>query len=68
MEKVLLKNNSDLIKVIDQFGKEWEEDIKKEISIYPCVLLVSFSNDIEFGEVYQFSSVTKLDFTSFLLN
>ena len=68
MEKVLLKNNSDLVKVINQFGEEWEEDIKNEISIYPCVLIASFSDDIEFGEVYRFSSVTELDFTPFFVN
>ena len=68
MEKILVKNNSDLVKVINQFGKEWEEDIKNEISIFPCILIASFSNDIEFGEVYQFSSVTKLDFAPFFVN
>ena len=68
MEKILVKNNNDLVKAINQFGKEWEEDIKNEISIFPCVLIASFSNDIEFGEVYQFSSVTKLDFTPFFVN
>ena len=56
------------VKAINQFGKEWEEDIKNEISIFPCVLIASFSNDIEFGEVYQFSSVTKLDFAPFFVN
>ena len=68
MEKILVKNNSDLVKAINQFGKEWEEDIKNEISIFPCVLIASFSNDIEFGEVYQFISVTKLDFAPFFVN
>ena len=68
MEKILLKNKSDLIKAIDQFGEEWKQDIQNEISIYPCVLIASFSDDIEFGQIYSFSSVTKLDFTPFFMN
>ena len=47
---------------INQFRKEWEECIKTKISIFPCVVIASFSNDIAYGKVYQFNSAIKLDF------
>ncbi len=68
MEKILLKKPSDLEKAIQQFGNEWEDDIKQEVTVYPCVLIAFFSNDVEFGEAYQFTAVTEIDFAPFFVN
>ena len=62
MDKFLLKNNNDLSKAITYFGLEWEKDIKEQISEYPCMLIGFYAEDIEFGNIYRFSSVIKSDF------
>tara|TARA_Y100001954_G_C15418914_1_gene411209 strand:+ start:231 stop:425 length:195 start_codon:yes stop_codon:yes gene_type:complete len=61
MEKILLNSDLDLINAINKFGVEWEKEIKNEISEYPCVLVSFYANDIEFGEMYSFSAVSKKD-------
>ena len=62
MEKILLKNQKNLKKVISLFGKDWEKEIKEEAQEFPCILVSFYANDIEFGEIYRFTSVKKLDF------
>mgnify|MGYP000304745649 FL=1 len=61
MEKILLKDEKDLKKVISLFGKDWEKEIKEEVQEFPCILVSLYANDIEFGEIYRFTSVKKLD-------
>ena len=58
MEKILLKNEKDLKDTINLFGIEWEKEIKGEISGFPCILISFYANDIEFGEIYRFTTVT----------
>lgn len=62
MEKILLKNEKDLGNAISLFGKEWKKDIKEEVREFPCILVSFYADDIEFGEIYRFTSVKKLDF------
>ena len=62
MEKILLKDENDLKNVINFFGKEWEKEINEEIQEFPYILVSFYANDIEFGEIYSFTSVKKLDF------
>ena len=62
MEKKLIHNDHDLKKIIKYFGKEWEKDIKEEISQYPCILISFYAEDIEFGNIYRFTTVNKNDF------
>ena len=58
MEKILLKNEEDLKDAINFFGIEWEKEIKEEIKEFPCILISFYANDIEFGEIYRFTTVT----------
>tara|TARA_B100000795_G_scaffold196432_1_gene150470 strand:- start:21 stop:215 length:195 start_codon:yes stop_codon:yes gene_type:complete len=60
--KILIKNNQDLKDAITFFGIEWEKLIKEEVKNFPCILISFYANDIEFGEIYRFTTITKLDF------
>jgi len=62
MEKVLLKDELDLQKAIDFFGKEHKAEITKLIDNYPCILIGNYADDIEFGENYTFTIVVMEDF------
>ena len=63
MEKLLLKNEEDLKDSINFFGIEWEKVIKEEIKEFPCILISFYANDIEFGEMYSFTTVRITDFS-----
>ena len=62
MEKILLKDKEDLYNAIKLFGEEWEKEINEEIKEYPCILVSLYADDIEFGEIYSFTTVTINDF------
>tara|TARA_B110000240_G_C13170593_1_gene313407 strand:- start:337 stop:531 length:195 start_codon:yes stop_codon:yes gene_type:complete len=64
MEKILLKNAEDLKDAINLFGIEWEKEIKEEIKKFPCILVSLYANDVEFGEIYRFTSVEISDFVN----
>ena len=61
MEKMLIKNNQDVKDAITFFGIEWKELIKEEVKDFPFILVSFYANDIEFGEMYSFSAVSKKD-------
>ena len=63
MEKLLLKNEEDLKDSINFFGIKWEKVIKEEIKEFPCILISFYANDIEFGEMYSFTTVRITDFS-----
>jgi hypothetical protein len=58
MEKILLKNEKDLKDAINLFGIEWEKEIREEIREFPCILISFYAYDIDFGEIYRFTTVT----------
>ena len=62
MEKILLKNEENLKDAINFFGIEWEKEIKDEIKTFPYILVSFYANDIEFGEIYRFTSIEISDF------
>ena len=64
MEKYYLNSNKDLELAKNDFNEnpEWIELINELVIEYPCILIASFSDDIEFGEYYQFSVVSLKDF------
>ena len=61
MEKRLIRNEKEVQNAIDFFGKEWEDEIKQEVKGFPSILISCYSDDIEFGEYYQFTSVKAVD-------
>ena len=61
MEKRLIRNEKEVQNAIDFFGEEWEDEIKQEVNGFPCILISCYSDDIEFGEYYQFTSVKTVD-------
>ena len=66
MEKILLTCDFDVKKAVTNFGKEWEEAIRDEISEFPCILVSSWADDIEFGETWSFNTVALKDFYNLL--
>jgi len=62
MEKILIKTNDDVKAAISFFGRKYADEIKNEVSKKPCVLIGSYSEDIEFGSGYDFDSVAINDF------
>ena len=62
MEKILLNKKGDVTKAVTFFGKKYKDDIKKVIREFPCMLIGMFSDDVEFGAYYNFSTVIKSDF------
>jgi hypothetical protein len=64
MEKILLKNAEDVKDAINLFGIEWEKEIKEEIKKFPFILVSLYANDVEFGEIYRFTSVEISDFVN----
>ena len=61
MGKRLIRNEKELQNAIYFFGKEWEDKIKQDVNGFPCILISSYSDDVEFGEYYQFTSVKTVD-------
>jgi len=61
MRKTIIKNEEDLSKAIKFFGGKWKKEIRKEINHFPAILVSSYCDDIEFGEYYQFTSISTLD-------
>ncbi|MDB4108030.1 hypothetical protein N9672_01840 [Flavobacteriaceae bacterium] len=66
MEKILLTCEIDVKKVVSEFGNEWEQAIREEINEYPCILVSSWADDIEFGETWSFNTVILKDFYELL--
>ena len=62
MEKMLIKNNQDVKDAITFFGIEWKKLIKEEVKDFPFILVSFYANDIEFGEIYRFTSIEISDF------
>ena len=64
MEKYFIKSDRDLEDVKETFKEngEWIELIEEVVKKYPCILLASYSDDVEFGDYYQFEVVTIEDF------
>jgi len=64
MEKYFIRSERDLeaVKEVYKENQEWIELIDEAVKKYPCVLLASYSDDVEFGEYYQFEVVTIEDF------
>ena len=63
MKKILIKNNQDIKDAIAFFGVEWEKLIKDEMKRFPFILVSFYANDIEFGEMYRFTSIEISDFS-----
>tara|TARA_B100000795_G_scaffold232909_1_gene191391 strand:+ start:21 stop:227 length:207 start_codon:yes stop_codon:yes gene_type:complete len=68
MEKMLIKNNQDVKDAITFFGIEWKELIKEEAKDFPFILVSFYANDIEFGEIYRFTSIEISDFRQLIIN
>ena len=68
MEKMLIKNNQDVKDAITFFGIEWKELIKEEVKDFPFILVSFYANDIEFGEIYRFTSIEISDFLQLIIN
>lgn len=66
MEKYLIQNEQDRIKAISYFGFENENRLSNLISVYPCILISNYSDDVEIGGHYQFEVVSLSDFVPFL--
>jgi hypothetical protein len=62
MEKILLKDKSDIAAAVDFFGTDNRVAIKAAIKSYPCVLIGHYSDDIEFGDGYEFTTVSLDEF------
>jgi hypothetical protein len=62
MEKIILKDSTDLEFAINVFGKEYESEIKQKLKEYPSILIGNYSEDIEFGNRYVFTIVRGADF------
>lgn len=62
MEKITLKTKEDLQKAFDFFGKRNKARIDKVIRKYPCILIGCYSDDIEMGDGYDFTTVIVDDF------
>ena len=62
MEKILLNSKEDLKSAISFFGSAWTKDINDKVKEFPCVLIGKYSEDVEFGDGYDFTAITKGDF------
>lgn len=62
MEKILLKEKGDLKLAIQAFGHINKRGIEEVVNEYPCILIGHFSEDIEFGNGYSFTTVKPRDF------
>ena len=61
MRKTIIKNEIELQETILFYGEKWKDQIMSEINEFPCILISSYSDDIEFGEYYQFTSINTID-------
>jgi hypothetical protein len=63
MEKIKVTNDIELANAIKYFGEENDLVIRQIVGNhpYPYVLVGSYSDDIEFGEGYDFVVVLKTD-------
>lgn len=68
MEKYYLKSKADLKIVKRNFNEnpDWLELIDELDFRFPCILIASYSDHIEFGDYYQFEVISLQDF-DFLL-
>lgn len=62
MNRFLIKNNEDLNEAINFFGIEWKKEIEEATKEFPSVLISFYANDVEFGEIYRFETVTFSEF------
>jgi len=64
MKKILLNSKDDLKSAIRFFGDKYKHDIECILSsqTYPCILIGHYSDDIEFGDGYSFTTIIKDDF------
>lgn len=62
MEKILIKNDVDRAKATLFFGKKYEKTILESINNYPVILIGDYSEDIEFGSGYNFTTIYLDDF------
>lgn len=63
MEKILLKSKNDLKEAKKRF-KGYSAQIDEEIedNSYPMILISNYSEDIEFGNGYDFCAVSLFEF------
>ena len=62
MEKILLTNKADLEKAISTFGQSYRKEIAQLITHYPCILVGYYSEDVDFGSGYTFTTIYHDDF------
>lgn len=62
MEKMLLNSINDYKKSVKFFGQKYRNDISHAIKLYPCILIGHYSEDVEFGSGYSFTTVNKGEF------
>lgn len=66
MDKLKLSSITEIEKAITHFGKEWESEIKQQVKYFPCILVSSWCDDVEFGETMSFTTVSLKDFYEIL--
>ena len=66
MDKLKLSSKAEIEKAITHFGNEWESEIKQEATHFPCILVSSWCDDLEFGETMSFTTVSLKDFYEIL--
>lgn len=62
MEKMLVNDTIDLTEAIKFWGKKYENEIKEVIKDYPCIIIANYSEDIELGNGYDFTTIVITDF------
>lgn len=62
MERILLRNDTDLRLAIEFFGDKYKTHIKFAVDKHPCLLIGNYSEDVEFGNGYEFASVYPNEF------
>lgn len=62
MEKILIQNQEHLNIAIEFFGKKYAAEIEKITKTKPCILIGKYSEDIDFGNEYDFSTIVLEDF------
>lgn len=61
METILLNSKEDLKYALSTFDK-YNDKIKSIVKEYPCIIIASYSEDIEFGCGYDFAVISMSDF------
>jgi len=62
MEKILVNDTIDLKVAIEFYGAKYEQEIKDVVNDYPCIIIGNYSEDIEFGNGYDFTAIVISDF------